>query len=164
MRATCWNVTRPSAAAFAPKDRKIGCRTSEGTRARGAGLTSADIDYINAHGTSTQKNDATETLIFKKVFGERAYRIPISSSKSMLGHLIGASAAVEVIISALALRDGVVPPTINLDEPDPTCDLDYVTEGPRRVDARAVLSTSFGFGSRNAALVLKAVPSEEGSS
>jgi len=131
---------------------------------RHAGLTSADIDYINAHGTSTQKNDATETLIFKKVFGERAYRIPISSSKSMLGHLIGASAAVEVIISALALRDGVVPPTINLDEPDPTCDLDYVTEGPRRVDARAVLSTSFGFGSRNAALVLKAVPSEEGSS
>jgi 3-oxoacyl-[acyl-carrier-protein] synthase II len=118
-----------------------------------------DVDYINAHGTSTPKNDATETLIIKNVFGERSYRIPISSSKSMLGHQIGASAAVELIISALAVHHDVVPPTINLGEPDPACDLDYVTEGARRVPLRTVVSTSFGFGSRNAALVVRAANS-----
>lgn len=121
-----------------------------------AGVTPGDVDYVNAHGTSTLKNDATETVIMKKVFGERAHRVPISSSKSMLGHLIGGSAAVELIISALAVRHGVVPPTINLTEPDPACDLDYVTEGSRRLPLRTVLSTSFGFGSRNAALVVRA--------
>ncbi len=122
-----------------------------------AGLTAADIDYINAHGTSTPKNDVAETRIFKQVFGERAYDIPVSSSKSMLGHLIGASGAVELIISALALRDGIIPPTINLTEPDPECDLDYVTEGARTQPIRTVLSTSFGFGSRNAALVVRSI-------
>jgi 3-oxoacyl-[acyl-carrier-protein] synthase II len=120
-----------------------------------AGLAPDAIDYVNAHGTSTLKNDATETLILKKVFGERAYRIPISASKSMLGHMIGASAAVELIISVLAVHHGVVPPTINLSEPDPECDLDYVTAGFRRMPLRTVLSTSFGFGSRNAALVVR---------
>jgi 3-oxoacyl-(acyl-carrier-protein) synthase len=121
-----------------------------------AGLRPDDIDYVNAHGTSTQKNDATETLILKSVFGEHARKTPVSSSKSMLGHLIGASGAVELIITALALRNGVVPPTINLTEADPDCDLDYVTEGARRMALRAAISTSFGFGSRNAALVVKA--------
>lgn len=121
-----------------------------------AGLRPDDIDYVNAHGTSTQKNDATETLILKSVFGEHARKTPVSSSKSMLGHLIGASGAVELIITALALRNGVVPPTINLAEADPDCDLDYVTEGARRMALRAAISTSFGFGSRNAALVVKA--------
>lgn len=128
---------------------------------RHARVSPSDVDYINAHGTSTQKNDATETLIIKKVFGEHAYRIPISSTKSMLGHLIGASAAVELIVCALALRHGIVPPTINLADPDPACDLDYVPEGARKAVLRTVLSTSFGFGARNAALVLRAVPSEE---
>jgi 3-oxoacyl-(acyl-carrier-protein) synthase len=121
-----------------------------------AALSPDEIDYVNAHGTSTQKNDATETTILKTVFGARARAIPISSSKSMLGHLIGASAAVEIIITALALHEGVVPPTINYTVRDPACDLDYVTEGARRTPIRAALSTSFGFGSRNAALVLKA--------
>jgi 3-oxoacyl-[acyl-carrier-protein] synthase II len=129
-----------------------------------AGLSATDVDYINAHGTSTQKNDSTETLIIKKVFGEHAYRIPVSSSKSMLGHLIGASAAVELIISALALHHGVVPPTINVTDPDPACDLDYVTEGARPMALKAVVSNSFGFGSRNAALVLRAAPSSEADS
>jgi 3-oxoacyl-[acyl-carrier-protein] synthase II len=120
-----------------------------------AGLTPEAIDYVNAHGTSTPKNDVTETRILKRVFGDRAYSIPVSSSKSMLGHLIAASGSAELVISALALQKGIVPPTINLAEPDPECDLDYVTEGARRVPLRAVLSTSFGFGSRNAALVLR---------
>jgi 3-oxoacyl-[acyl-carrier-protein] synthase II len=120
-----------------------------------AGLRPDDIDYVNAHGTSTAKNDAAETRILKTIFGDRAYAVPVSASKSMLGHMIGASAAVELIISALALYRGIVPPTINLTEPDPECDLDYVTDGARRMTMRAVLSTSFGFGSRNAALVLR---------
>lgn len=124
-----------------------------------AGLRSDDIDYVNAHGTSTPKNDAAETTILKAVFGSRARAIPVSSSKSMLGHLIGASGAVEAIITALALRRGVVPPTINLTEADPECDLDYVSEGARYRSLRAAVSTSFGFGSRNAALVLKAAAS-----
>jgi 3-oxoacyl-[acyl-carrier-protein] synthase II len=120
-----------------------------------AGLAASDVDYVNAHGTSTPKNDAAETAILKAALGAHAKEIPVSSSKSMLGHLIGASATVELIISALALRHGIVPPTINLSEPDPECDLDYVTEGARTAPLRTVLSTSFGFGSRNAALVLK---------
>ena len=121
-----------------------------------AGLAPEGIDYVNAHGTGTPKNDSTETTILKLALGDRARAIPVSSSKSMLGHLIGASGAVELIITALALREGIVPPTINFTERDPTCDLDYVTEGARRMPLRAALSTSFGFGSRNAALVLKA--------
>ncbi len=121
-----------------------------------AKLHPADIDYVNAHGTSTPKNDSTETSILKMALGARARQIPISSSKSTLGHLIGASGAVELIVSALALWHGIVPPTINLTKPDPACDLDYVPEGKRTMSLRAVVSTSFGFGSRNAALVVKA--------
>ncbi len=120
-----------------------------------AGLTPIDVDYINAHGTGTLENDAIETTIVKRVFGEAAPGIPVSSSKSVFGHLIGASAAVELIVAALAVRDGVIPPTINFGERDPACDLDYVTGGARRAPLRTVLSTSFGFGSRNAALVLR---------
>ena len=120
-----------------------------------SGVAIDEVDYVNAHGTSTQKNDVAETNILKSVFGEHAYRIPVSSSKSMLGHLIGASGAVEALISALAVHNGIVPPTINLTARDPACDLDYVIEGARRTSMRAVLSTSFGFGSRNAALVIK---------
>lgn len=121
-----------------------------------ASLRPEDIDYVNAHGTGTPKNDSTETTIMKLVFGELAPRIPVSSSKSMLGHTIGASGAIELIISALAIYHGVVPPTINLGEQDPACDLDYVADGARRQTIGAALSTSFGFGSRNAALVLRA--------
>ncbi len=123
-----------------------------------AGVGPADVDYVNAHGTGTVENDAIETLVLKRVFGEAVPRLPISSSKSMFGHLIGASAAVELVVCCLAMRHGVVPPTINYTEPDPACDLDYVTDGPRQKSLRVVLSTSFGFGSRNAALVLRECP------
>lgn len=118
-----------------------------------AGLKPADIGYINAHGTSTQANDATETLAIKSVFGERAYQVPVSSSKSMLGHLIAAAGAVELIISVTAMRKGVLPPTINYETPDPVCDLDYIPNAAREAKVRHILSNSFGFGGQNAALV-----------
>jgi 3-oxoacyl-[acyl-carrier-protein] synthase II len=118
-----------------------------------AGLAPSDIGYINAHGTSTQANDSTETAAIKAVFGEYAKKVPISSSKSMLGHLIAAAGVVELVISVMALRKGVVPPTINYQHPDPECDLDYVPNAAREVRFRHVLSNSFGFGGQNISLV-----------
>ncbi len=118
-----------------------------------AGLKPTDIGYINAHGTSTQANDSTETAAIKAVFGEYAYKVPISSSKSMLGHLIAAAGVVELVISVMALRKGVIPPTINYQYPDPACDLDYVPNTAREVRFRHVLSNSFGFGGQNIALI-----------
>ncbi|MCC6766406.1 MAG: beta-ketoacyl-[acyl-carrier-protein] synthase family protein [Deltaproteobacteria bacterium] len=122
---------------------------------RYAGVGADEIDYVNAHGTGTVKNDVVETSILKQALGEHAYRLPVSSSKSMLGHMIGAAAAVELIISTLSIHAAIVPPTINVVEPDPECDLDYVTDGARALAPRVVLSPSFGFGSRNAALVVR---------
>lgn len=119
-----------------------------------AGLAPADIGYINAHGTSTQVNDRVETVAIKQVFGERAKQIPVSSSKSMLGHLIAAAGAVETIICIMALRRGVLPPTINQEVPDPDCDLDYIPNVAREVRVRHALSNSFGFGGQNVSLVL----------
>lgn len=119
-----------------------------------AALQPADIGYINAHGTSTQANDATETAAIKAVFGPQAYRIPISSSKSMLGHLIAAAGAVELIITIMALRHGVIPPTINYQTPDPACDLDYVPNTAREIRFQHALSNSFGFGGQNIALIV----------
>jgi 3-oxoacyl-[acyl-carrier-protein] synthase II len=119
-----------------------------------AELAPDQIGYINAHGTSTRINDLVETLAIKAVFGTSAYRIPISSSKSMLGHLIGAAGAVELIISILAMRQGVLPPTINYEVPDPVCDLDYIPNTAREARARHALSNSFGFGGQNAALIV----------
>lgn len=121
-----------------------------------AGLSPSDIGYINAHGTSTQANDAAETAGIKAVFGEHAYKVPISSSKSMLGHLIAAAGAVELIIAVTALKKGVIPPTINYETPDPECDLDYVPNTAREVRFRHLLSNSFGFGGQNVALVASA--------
>lgn len=118
-----------------------------------AGLKPTDIGYINAHGTSTQANDSTETAAIKAVFGEGAYSVPISSSKSMLGHLIAAAGVVELVISVMSLRKGVVPPTINYQTPDPVCDLDYVPNQARELKFRHVLSNSFGFGGQNISLV-----------
>jgi 3-oxoacyl-[acyl-carrier-protein] synthase II len=120
-----------------------------------AGMTMDDIDYINAHGTSTQLNDKTETAAIKKVFGERAYGIPISSTKSMTGHLAAAAGAVEAAVGVLTLRDQIIAPTINYEFPDPECDLDYVPLTARKAKVDAVLSNSFGLGGENSCLVLK---------
>jgi 3-oxoacyl-[acyl-carrier-protein] synthase II len=119
-----------------------------------SGLEAGDIGYINAHGTSTQVNDRVETLAIKKVFGENAYKVPVSSSKSMLGHLIAAAGAVEMIISVEAMRKGVLPPTINYETPDPECDLDYIPNEAREARADHILSNSFGFGGQNISLIV----------
>jgi 3-oxoacyl-[acyl-carrier-protein] synthase II len=120
-----------------------------------AALDPSDIDYINAHGTSTAVNDSIETLAIKRTFGEQAYRVPISSTKSMMGHLIAAAGSVEAIVCLLAIRDAVLPPTINLDNPDPECDLDYIPHAARERAIDVALSNSFGFGGQNITLILR---------
>ncbi|QOY34158.1 beta-ketoacyl-ACP synthase II [Anaerobacillus isosaccharinicus] len=120
-----------------------------------AGLSPEDIDYMNAHGTSTHYNDKYETLAIKQVFGDHAKKLAVSSTKSMTGHLLGAAGAVEAIFSVKAIEDGIIPPTINYETPDPECDLDYVPNEARRQEVRAVLSNSLGFGGHNATLVFK---------
>ena len=122
---------------------------------RDAGLSATDIDYINAHGTSTQVGDVAEVAAVKSVFDQHARKLAISSTKSMTGHLLGASGAVEAIFSLLAIRDGVLPPTINLEEPDDGCDLDFVADGSRKADIRTALSNSFGFGGTNGTLIFQ---------
>ncbi len=120
-----------------------------------AGVHLEEVDYINAHGTSTQMNDRCETVAIKAALGEHAYRVPVSSTKSMTGHLIAAAGAIEAIICVLTIQHGIVPPTINLEHPDPECDLDYVPNLARQKKVRTALSNSFGFGGHNSVLVLK---------
>ncbi len=120
-----------------------------------AGLKPEDVDYINAHGTSTSLNDFTETLAIKAVFGNHAKEVPISATKSMTGHLLGAAGSTEAIFTILAIRDGIMPPTINYEEPDPQCDLDYVPNVARRKPIKVAMSNAFGFGGTNATLVFK---------
>jgi 3-oxoacyl-[acyl-carrier-protein] synthase II len=120
-----------------------------------AGLKPEEIDYINAHGTSTPMNDLSETMAMKTVFRDHIKKLPVSSTKSMTGHLLGASGGVEAIFSLLAIRDSIIPPTINYEEPDPECDLDYVPNVARKKEVRIVMSNSFGFGGTNATLIFK---------
>jgi len=120
-----------------------------------ARLAPADIDYINAHGTSTPLNDRTETVAIKTVFGDHAYHMRISSTKSMLGHLIGAAGAIEAAVCIMTIRHGIIPPTINLTHPDPACDLDYVPNVARPAKVTTALSNSFGFGGHNSVLILR---------
>ena len=125
---------------------------------RKAGLCAADIDYINAHGTSTELNDRMETKALKTVFGDHAYKIPVSSTKSMLGHLIGGAGAIEAAICIETILNGIIPPTINLEYPDPECDLDYVPNVARKVTVNTALSNSFGFGGHNSVLIFRRYP------
>ncbi|MDN5346607.1 MAG: 3-oxoacyl-[acyl-carrier-protein] synthase [Clostridia bacterium] len=120
-----------------------------------AGLKPEDVDYINAHGTSTDLNDRLETLAIKQVFGSHAYKLAVSSNKSMIGHLLGAAGAVELIATALTIYEGVIPPTINYEDPDPECDLDYVPNKARHQEVKVALSNSFGFGGHNASILLR---------
>jgi 3-oxoacyl-[acyl-carrier-protein] synthase II len=118
-----------------------------------AGLNVDEIEYINAHGTSTELNDALETKAIRRLFGEHADKLAVSSTKSMIGHMLGATGGVEAVFSVLSLRDQVMPPTINYENPDPACDLDYVPNHKREARIKNVLSNSFGFGGTNASLV-----------
>ena len=120
-----------------------------------AGIAPEAIDYINAHGTSTPVGDKSETTAIKKTFGDHAYKLAVSSTKSMTGHLLGAAGGIEAVILALTLKNGVIAPTINLENPDPECDLDYVPNAARKADVRTALSNSFGFGGHNATIVMR---------
>ncbi|MCA9193352.1 MAG: beta-ketoacyl-[acyl-carrier-protein] synthase family protein [Planctomycetales bacterium] len=129
----------------------IGCMTAA---IRDAGISADQIDYVNAHGTSTTVNDKVETVACKSVFGERAHQVPVSSTKSMMGHLIAAAGVTEMIVCLMAIRDSVLPPTINLENPDPLCDLDYVPNQAREAKVRVALNNSFGFGGQNVTLAV----------
>lgn len=138
----------------APSPGGEGAARSMSAALHNANLKPEQVDYINAHGTSTEDNDKIETAAVKTVFGQNAYKVAISSTKSMTGHLLGAAGAVEAIACLCAIRDGIIPPTINYETPDPECDLDYVPNKARKQDVRIAMSNSFGFGGHNATLIL----------
>jgi 3-oxoacyl-[acyl-carrier-protein] synthase II len=150
-----WGVTSDAFHLVQPHEQGLGAARAMTLAIRDACLTVDDIDYINAHGTSTPINDAVETLAIKKVFGERARGVPVSSTKSMIGHSLGASGALEAVACVRTIQDGMIHPTVNYETPDPACDLDYVPNVARRADVRVALSNSFGFGGQNACLVIK---------
>jgi 3-oxoacyl-[acyl-carrier-protein] synthase II len=148
-----YGVTCDSFHMTAPDEKASGAVRSMQAALKDSGLAIDDIDYINAHGTATPVNDITETKAIKEVFGKRAYLIPVSSTKSMHAHTLGAAGALEGIVCMLALQHGFVPPTINYQDSDPQCDLDYVTSGSRKADLRIVLSNSFAFGGNNTTVI-----------
>jgi 3-oxoacyl-[acyl-carrier-protein] synthase II len=141
----------------APPENGEGARLAMVNAVRDAGVDPGDVHYINAHATSTDLGDRAETVAIKRAFGDHAYKLAVSSTKSMTGHLLGAAGAVEAIFSILAIRDGILPPTINLENPDPACDLDYVPGTARRAKVQVALSNSFGFGGTNGSLVFRAL-------
>ena len=151
MSGDAYHITQPSPDGY-------GMALAMESALRDAKISPDDVDYINAHGTATPTGDPAETLALKKVFGDRARSIPCSSTKSMTGHLLGAAGAVELIACLLSIRDGVIAPTINLDTPDPECDLDYVPLEARAQAVKVAMSNSFGFGGHNAILVVRAAP------
>ena len=146
----------------APEENGAGAAAAMRMALDQAGVAPADIDYLNAHGTSTPLNDKSETSAIKTVFGEAAYDVPISSTKSMTGHLLGAAGSVEAIACVKVLQEGVIPPTINYETPDPECDLDYTTNVARRKVVRRAMSNSFGFGGHNACIILAAFDGRDG--
>jgi 3-oxoacyl-[acyl-carrier-protein] synthase II len=150
--ATCdaFHITQPD-----PEGRGLSLSMTRALAS--SGLELGDIDYINAHGTSTPYNDKFETLAIKKVWGDLAYKIPVSSTKSMTGHLLGAAGGIESVICVKTIESGMMAPTINLEEPDPECDLDYVPNVARKADIRTVLSNNLGFGGQNASLIFRAL-------
>ena len=150
MSADAHHITAP------PEDGE-GARQCMVNALRDAGINPEDVDYVNAHGTSTPLGDKAETLAIKRAFGDYAYKVAVSSTKSMTGHLLGAAGGVEAVFCLLAMRDGVLPPTINHDTPDPDCDLDYVPNVAREARVRVALSNSFGFGGTNGSLLFRAL-------
>ncbi len=138
-----------------PSPNGAGAAKALGIALKKAGIRPDEVDHINAHGTATQLNDTAETHAIKSVFSELAYRIPASASKSMTGHLLGASGALEAVISIMTINHGIIPPTINLNNPDPECDLDYVPNKARKAKVNTVVSNSFGFGGHNSVLVFR---------
>jgi 3-oxoacyl-[acyl-carrier-protein] synthase II len=139
----------------APQPEGLGAVQAMEVALASAGEPPDAVDYINAHGTSTQLNDAAETRAIKKVLGDHAYKVPVSSTKSMTGHMLGAAGAIEAGFMALTIAEGVIPPTINYQTPDPECDLDYVPNEARKADVRLALSNSFGFGGQNAVIAMR---------
>ena len=150
-----WGVSSDAYHLVQPHPEGSGAAKAMNRAITNAGVTINDVDYINAHGTSTPINDASETKAIKAVFGEHAYNVPISSTKSMVGHSLGASGALEAIVCISSINDGVLHPTFNQDEPDPDCDLDYIPNVSRELEINVTLSNSFGFGGQNACLVIK---------
>jgi 3-oxoacyl-[acyl-carrier-protein] synthase II len=140
----------------APDPEGDGAARAMAAAVRDAGLDVSDVGYINAHGTSTVYNDKFETIAIKRVFGDHARRLAVSSTKSMTGHLLGAAGGIEAIATVLALHHGVLPPTINYETPDPDCDLDYIPNQARKQDVEVALSNAFGFGGTNATLAFRA--------
>jgi 3-oxoacyl-[acyl-carrier-protein] synthase II len=139
----------------APEPSGEGAARAMGLALSDGGLSPDEVDYIVPHGTGTPLNDAAETKACKLVFGQRAHRVPISSNKSMMGHLLGAAGSISTVVAILAIRDGIVPPTINLEHPDPECDLDYVPNQARKVLVHTAMANAFGFGGQNATVVVR---------